>query len=264
MALIAAADVPGSADAKFDVRGPAAFQAGHLPRSYCLTPSEWEDWLKAPGFDDLATWRTRLGAMGFDGSRAAIVYDDGSMTPAARVWMVLSALGVPTRVVNGGWPAVQSLPVIVTKKGFQPAHPVTFNAPASPPPHKVSILNRHVLRDTLAAVQVLDVRTSAEFTGIDRKTNTRVGKLPGAINLDHKQMLEGSGALRDANELQQLISRAGIADQPGIVTMCQGGGRAALAALGAAAAGYKTVGVYYPSFGDWQKDPSCPVEEPKP
>lgn len=260
MALISAPTALDQQDAVFHVRGRAAFEAGHLPGAFCLTPADWEEWLKKPDFDQLDVWQARLGEIGFDGSRAAIVYDDGSMTPAARVWMVLSAIGVPARVVNGGWPALQSLPRTRSEMGFAPRQAVPFRSPPTPPPHRVEIVNRHKLRDALGKVQVLDVRTAAEFTGADRKTNTRVGRVPGAINVDHKQMLEHNGSLRAAPELLQLISSAGVAPTPGIVTMCQGGGRAALAALGAAAAGYKTVGVYYPSFGDWQKDASCPVE----
>lgn len=44
-----------------------------------------------------------------------------------------------------------------------------------------------------------------------------------------------------------------------VVTHCDGGGRAALAALAAVNAGQKNVSAYYLSFSDWAKDESCSI-----
>jgi thiosulfate/3-mercaptopyruvate sulfurtransferase len=44
-----------------------------------------------------------------------------------------------------------------------------------------------------------------------------------------------------------------------VVTHCDGGGRAALAAIAAVRAGYDDVRAYYLSFADWAKDQSCPI-----
>ena len=57
-------------------------------------------------------------------------------------------------------------------------------------------------------------------------------------------------------------SLALAAIRPGerVVTHCDGGGRASLAALAALRAGYADVGAYYLSFSDWASDESCPIE----
>lgn len=56
-----------------------------------------------------------------------------------------------------------------------------------------------------------------------------------------------------------MLERAGF--QPGerIIMHCDGGGRAALAALAAVQAGFTHVDVYYLSFADRAKDESCPI-----
>ncbi|MDP1645116.1 MAG: hypothetical protein Q8L71_06385 [Thiobacillus sp.] len=38
----------------------------------------------------------------------AVVYDDGRMTEAARVWFILQYFGARTAILNGGWPAITS------------------------------------------------------------------------------------------------------------------------------------------------------------
>jgi hypothetical protein len=44
-----------------------------------------------------------------------------------------------------------------------------------------------------------------------------------------------------------------------VVTLCDGGGRAALAAAATLRAGYRDVRAYYLSFADWAKDESCAI-----
>jgi thiosulfate/3-mercaptopyruvate sulfurtransferase len=106
------------------------------------------------------------------------------------------------------------------------------------------------------SVQIFDARTAAEFTGEDLKGNKRGGHLPGAAHLNHRDLLDGRH-LRPAAELAQMMADAGIRGGVPVVTHCQSGRRAALAALAALAAGQEDVRVYYLSFGDWAADDSC-------
>ncbi|HKM72773.1 MAG TPA: rhodanese-like domain-containing protein [Stellaceae bacterium] len=55
------------------------------------------------------------------------------------------------------------------------------------------------------------------------------------------------------------LERVGFGPSDHIVTHCEGGGRAALAAAAAVRAGYDDVRVYYLSFADWVRDESCPI-----
>ncbi|TGN49789.1 hypothetical protein E4L95_18010 [Paracoccus liaowanqingii] len=92
-------------------------------------------------------------------------------------------------------------------------------------------------------------------------TNFRafLGHLPGAAHLDHRDLLDGQ-RLRPASELAQMMADAGFDGGSPVITHCQGGGRAALAALAAITAGQADVRVYYLSFGDWAADESCPLQ----
>jgi thiosulfate/3-mercaptopyruvate sulfurtransferase len=111
--------------------------------------------------------------------------------------------------------------------------------------------------------QVFDARTRAEYTGQDLRKNTRGGHIPGAINIPHKELLDEHGRLRSPGALAALFEQAGFKRGQPVITHCDGGGRASLAALAAERAGYGPVLNYYLSFGDWAADASCPVVQTK-
>lgn len=98
-------------------------------------------------------------------------------------------------------------------------------------------------------VRIFDARTPSEFSGTDLRNNARGGHLPSARLLPHANLLD-NGLVRPASDLRQMLSDVGF--QPGdhIVTHCDGGGRAALAAIAAVRAGYTDVRAYYLSFSD--------------
>ena len=123
----------------------------------------------------------------------------------------------------------------------------------------VGLVDRDRLKAELDGdVRIFDARTAAEFNGEDLRRNARGGHLPGARLLPHASLLD-NGRLKPAGELRALLTEAGF--QPGdhVVTHCDGGGRAALAAVAAVRAGYEDVRAYYLSFADWAKDESCPI-----
>jgi len=59
--------------------------------------------------------------------------------------------------------------------------------------------------------------------------------------------------------LRGMMEQVGFGPGDYIVTHCEGGGRAALAAAAAQRAGFEDVRVYYLSFADWARDESCPI-----
>jgi thiosulfate/3-mercaptopyruvate sulfurtransferase len=214
---------------------------------------------------EIGFWAAEIGCLGVDGSRPVAVLDDGRITEAARAWFILQHFGVPAAIVDGGWPALEPLlrasGAIETGKAQGP-RPVAFTP--RPGGGRVALTEREALRDALAAAdagpQVFDARTAAEHTGEDLRKNRRGGHLPGAANLPHAALLGEGNRLRSAPELRAMLEEAGLRPGGRVVTHCDGGGRAALAALAAVRAGYAEVSAYYMSFADWAADKSCPVQ----
>jgi thiosulfate/3-mercaptopyruvate sulfurtransferase len=241
---------------QLDVRDPDSYARGHLPHAARVPVEIWEAAAKAgeTSFDNVSYWEQAISALGVVNQTPVIIYDDGRMTEAARVWFILQYYGADAAILNGGWPAIEkrddfleaTLPLIA---------PSAFDA--QPGAGRVGLVDRQTLKAELDSdVRIFDARTKGEYGGNDLRRNARGGHLPGATLLPHADLLNGS-FVRPATELHDLLSTAGF--QPGdhIVTHCDGGGRAALAA--AARAGYNDVRAYYLSFSDWAKDESCTI-----
>lgn len=228
--------------------------ADEVPADITVVPiSEWIETAKRSetGFDDLQYWQGELGKLGIGQDALTVVVDDGGMTEAARVWFILQYFGLPAVVLNGGLTDLAQIPA--------QAAPTTENPVLRPGSGKVGLMSRSDVRGGSDVIQIFDARTAAEYQGKDLKGNARGGHLPGAAHLDHRDLLDGKH-LRSASEIATLMDNAGFDGTRPVVTHCNGGGRAALAALAALAAGQEDVRVYYLSFADWAADESCPLE----
>ena len=238
-----------------DARDQASFDAGHAPGAVRVPIDVWDKAAKAPGagFSDAAFWSGAFTELGVDRGVVGVAYDSGAMTNAARVWFILQYHGLPCLILNGGWQALSAASVP------QAAAPKAGRVQASPGAGLVGVVDRHTLKQQLGSqAAVFDSRTRAEFTGEDSRNRARSGHLPGARHLSHADLMR-NGVVHPAPVLRSMLEQAGFGDGDSIVTHCEGGGRAALAAAAAVRAGFRDVRVYYNSFADWVRDESCPV-----
>jgi thiosulfate/3-mercaptopyruvate sulfurtransferase len=238
-----------------DARDQAAFDAGHAPNAMRAPSDAWDKAIKAEdiGFGQTTFWEDAIKSLGIGPGVTAVTYDSGAMTNAARVWFVLQYFGIPSLILNGGWPALAA--------GGVPAGagPTSSGPHLSPGAGSVGVVDRTTLKGQLdGAAHVFDSRTRAEFTGEDARGRPRSGHLPGARHLSHTDLMD-KGVVYPAAKLRGLMEAVGFGPGDHIVTHCEGGGRAALAAAAAVRAGFDDVRVYYLSFGDWARDESCPI-----
>ncbi len=258
--IVEPTELPGAGAIRLlDARNQRAFDAGHAAGAVRIPIEQWEPKARssATAFDDTPYWQREIAALGIGGADQVVVYDDGRMIEASRAWLILQYLGVDARILNGGWPAIEGERPALQAEPL--AATADFRAGKNAGP--VHLIDRAKLKAKLdSEVGILDVRTPAEFDGKDLRQNPRGGHLPGSHALPHAQLLEG-GRFRAAAELRKLLADAGIEDGSQLVTLCDAGGRAALAAAAAVRAGFTDVHVYYPSFSDWAHDQSCPVEQ---
>ncbi|HQR53515.1 MAG TPA: rhodanese-like domain-containing protein [Burkholderiales bacterium] len=240
-----------------DVRDRTAFDAGHPPGAVRVPIELWEAAAKADetSLENVEYWETEIRKLGVTREVLAVVYDDGRMTEAARVWFILQYFGARASVLNGGWPVIakgQLLPRVAA-----PSHAEEFMAQPGAGP--VGLLVREQVKAQLnSQARIFDARSAAEYAGEDLRRNQRGGHLPGARHLAHTSLLE-SGRLLSPEQLNRLLNDAGFRPGDHIITHCDGGGRAALAAVAAISAGFSNVKAYYLSFADWARDDSCPV-----
>lgn len=238
----------------YDARDAASFAAGSAPNAIHVPSDAWDAAAKAPGtgFENTAYWQAALHAIGVDNNATAVVFDNGTMNSAARVWFILQYFGARAVILNGGWAALANASI---PAGVGPGSGFT----ARPGSGAAGLIDRATLKAQLETeAHVFDTRTRAEYTGEDPRKNKRGGRLPGARHLSHTELLD-HGRVKDPAEIRAMLEDVGFEDGHRIVTHCEGGGRAAVGAAAALRAGFPDVRVYYLSFSDWAKDDTAPI-----
>jgi thiosulfate/3-mercaptopyruvate sulfurtransferase len=249
-----------------DARPEADFSRARLPGARSAAAQAWDKLARSGNpLEDRAAWAARLGALGLDGSTPIIIYDAGGMTDAARVWFILQNAGaINVTILDGGLKVFQTLPGadrFINTSTAIPSHTATTFVPAPLTQAAAAPMNKGSLRSLdRSRNQILDARTPDEFTGTDARGNARAGRVPGSVSIPHTDLIASSGRLKSGPELRSLFIAAGLDPSKPIVTYCQSGGRASLAALAAIEAGFGPVSNYYNSFGEWAADMTCPVE----
>jgi thiosulfate/3-mercaptopyruvate sulfurtransferase len=237
-----------------DVRGPNAHTRGHIPGSRPLVLGS-----PPPGADDEMVRELakevalRLRRHGITGGERLVLVDRGDgmgAMPAAQ----LAELAGHTRVsiLLGGiamWPGdLQEGPV-----ELEPVREASFEANARALPTRQELASR--LDD--AALTILDVRTTEEYTG--KKGNhcdPRQGHIPGAKNVDVADLFAGPGQPESPERIRELV---GLPEGAEVVAYCHSGSRSALATLALRSAGYDARN-YAGSWHEWSRHDELPLE----
>ncbi len=252
-------------DAKLDYDAAHIPGARYLNWSTDLTDLDHDvDGMIAPP-EKVAATMERLGI----GDDTLIVgYDHEGGHFASRLWLVLARYGhgAQVRILDGGWTAWQ-----------QEGRPETADVPAVASGATFSLdpdaFRPELVADadaTLAASEaddavVLDVRRWTEYTGEEARA-ARGGRIPNVAyglwndNLDW----DGDRRFLAPDALKARANKLGIPDGAPVVTYCQGGVRAAHAAIALIMAGWEDVKVYDGSWAEWGNREDLPIETGEP
>ena len=257
--LLVEADALKAVDAKtivlLDARDAKAYAAGHVPGAVQLNLPEFAKAVP----DTPEAWADKLGKLGIKADTPVVVYA-ADAREAARAWWLLKYAGADkVRLLNGGYAAWEKAGGTVETTAHEPKA-VAFGKPAKTDrlAEKENLLS--ILKDKTH--QILDARSNDEYCGAAGKA-TRLGRIPGAIQLEWSELLTADKKFKSPDELKKLIADRKIDLNQPAVTYCQGGGRAAVLALGLELMGAKSVKNYYKSWGEWGNATDTPVEVPK-
>ena len=239
----------------------ARYLAGHIPGAIHV---HWLDDLSAadttvttflPNAEEAAD---RLGRLGIAHEKTVVAYSDGGNLYASRLWHVLVHYGHQrVAILDGGIEKWQAEDRPLEHGGVTPTS-ARFEPRTSDWMRGISATE--ILRGLDdPAVRLVDVRDHAEFSG-EQKRAARGGHMPGAMLWPWEQNLNADGTLRDPSEIRARARAAGLLPEHELVTYCQGGVRAAHAALALRIAGYPRVRIYDGSWAEWGNDPALPVE----
>jgi thiosulfate/3-mercaptopyruvate sulfurtransferase len=242
-----------------DARPRKDYLAGHAPGARWVDRDAWNKAIVTDTGPD--KWIDLIGALGIDGSRPVVVYDDDRSREASRVWWMLRHWGLgDVRVLNGGWKGWR-------KVGDSVAAEPAFTAAEPKLKHTAE---RHASREQMLELlkggkihQIIDARSKEEHCG-EKATAKRNGAVPGAKHLEWSDTIDAkTGRFKSAPELKKLMKDAGIDPDKPTTTYCQSGGRAAVMAFVFELMSGKPAANYYRSWAEWGNDPDTPVVTPK-
>lgn len=241
--------------------GEAAYDAGHLPDSVFINLDEdlAGDPEVGPGRHPLPSpeeFAESMERVGIGSDSVVVAYDDAGGSIAARLWWMLTTLGVQCAVLDGGisaWTGELSIDVPSRRTG--PHFEVR--------PWPLDAFVDAVAVDTLrrdGRVVVLDARSTDRYNGLPNPIDKRPGHIPNAESAPWVDNLDpATGRFRSVGELRDRFTRLGARRDRPAVSYC-GSGVTACHNLLALAVAQLPMGRLYPgSWSDWSADEGRPV-----
>jgi thiosulfate/3-mercaptopyruvate sulfurtransferase len=200
-----------------------------------------------------------MSQMGIGDGASVVTYDASGSINAARLWWCLTYYGhTDVRVLNGGW-----------NRWLKEGRPITMAVPNvapaqfTPRPDESVRASAEYIMGVLdnPDVVILDVRSDGEWDGTNNRGNKRGGHMPGAVHCEWLNNITNDEArfLKPPADLRAMFEGLGVTPDKEIVTVCQGGIRAAQAMWTLKLLGYHRVRDYDGSFRDWGNRDDTPI-----
>lgn len=187
-----------------------------------------------------------LGDKGISNTSTIVVYDQGTGKYAGRLYWILKYMGCnDVKILDGQ-----------LKAWMGARKPITKNPTSVSKLMFTANVNKSILA-TMADVKsdnflLLDVRSAAEFIGTEGETE-RKGHIPGAKNMEYKEVLTDAGAFKSKEEIQAVTTKVGLSTDKPVILYCTSSVRAGIVfAAFTDILGYTKVKVYDGAFYEWE------------
>lgn len=240
-----------------DVRPRADYDKGHVPGAIWVDGKAAQALAAKPGgLADRDAWAAWTAPLAISPDDEVLVLDGARQLDAARVWWLLSYLGVAkVGLVDGNMAAWdrerRPMTVEVPKVDPRP-FPVTFQADR--------IADQAATRAAIEGrtATVIDARSHAEYVG-GQKMSRRAGHIPDACRVEWSDLVTADGRFVDEATVRSRISGLKLPTSGPVITHCQGGGRASVDAFVFERLGFP-VRNYYLGWSDWGNTDATPVD----
>ncbi|MCU1346853.1 MAG: sseA [Acidimicrobiia bacterium] len=250
--------------------GRAAHEAGHIPGAVFV---DLDRDLSAPPsvalgrhpLPSAASFAEALGRLGIGDGDAVVAYDDAGGSIAARLWWMLTSIGQPAAVFDGGitgWTGpLESGPL---ESGPLESGPVERSAvvrEVRPWPADRFVGLDHVDRIRHdPSVALLDARSAARYSNGDPAIDGAPGHVPGARSAPWADNIDpASGGFRSQAELRARFERLEVDRADTVVAYCGSGVTACHDLLALHLAGFTNTALFTGSWSAWSADPGRPA-----
>ncbi|CRE79370.1 TPA: 3-mercaptopyruvate sulfurtransferase [Yersinia enterocolitica] len=242
----------------------AEFEQGHIPGAVYFdidaiadSSTDLPHMLPSP-----QVFSEMVGQLGASEQHTLVIYDDGNLFSAPRVWWTFRIFGAQkVYILAGGFSGWQQAGFVLESGPTFPT-PQTFNATFN----DAAVKNVHEVLAALGnnEIQILDARPAGRFKALEPepRPGLRLGRIPGSINVPWGSMVE-NGNLKSPQELEAIFAAQGVDLTKPIITSCGSGVTAAVVALGLAAVNAPSVALYDGSWAEWGASDSLPIDSTK-
>lgn len=242
-----------------DARSSKAYQAGHIAGAASFPISLTYKNQKLNGkISQPAAIQKNFRARGISKDSQVIVYDNGDLVDAARLFWVLEVYGLTqVKVLDHGY-----------DDWLNKAYPISLKEPVSTPSQYIATLNHRRLASkftTQLATRnknqlVIDARSTSDYVG-DTSSAKRFGHIPTALSIPASHNIsvaEGVAGLKPISQLTELYSN--IPKDKKVVIYCAFGRVSSVNYLALRELGYD-VSNYDASWNEWGNDFKLPIEK---
>lgn len=200
-----------------------------------------------------------LARLGIRRHTPVVVYDTIDTMFAARLWYLLTWVGMNARVLDGGLAAWEGAGFAVV------ASPAAVLTPVDPWVAEPA-REAWITKDELLARSEADARPLvcglpvASFAGTAPTRYSRRGHIPGSVNVSSRDLFAPDGTVRGEAELREAYVVEGALGEEEVLLYCGGGISATANALTLAQLGVTAVRVYDGSLEEWSADESLTLE----
>lgn len=225
------------------------YKVSHLINSIYI---KHKDLTKPTGPEGVLKTPTELakifGSKGVSDKNTIVIYDDGKNKNSTRMYWILKYLGAPNvKLLHKNMATWRKARLPITKAPTK-VKPTTFTAKVNKAiAADFTYVKAHL---TDSKVVFVDARSAAEFNGTNTKEPSK-GHIPGAKNLEWKEVEKENGALKSNAELQKLFDANGITKNKTIVLYCGTSVRAAIIYVALKDLGYNNVKIYDGAYNEW-------------
>lgn len=188
-----------------------------------------------------------FGANGVSESKKIVVYDEGAMKYASRVYWILKYMGAANvQVLDGGLEAWKAGRKPVTKNPTNITK-TTFNG--KPNTSMIATIDDVKAAAGKSSFVIVDVREANEYKAQDGKSPGHIG---GSVNIDHTTLIDAKGLMKPKAELEKIFTAGGATKDKTIYLYCSTGVRTGKAYIALVKIlGYPNVKVYDGGLNEW-------------
>lgn len=208
---------------------------------------------------DREQFKENMQRLGVGSNKQVVLYDQGGLGFATRLWFELRWLGLEkVAVLNGGFKAWTNAKYPVSSEPVEPSPAVIESASSLETPIPMSVVQNNLKKHSYL---VVDARPESRFHGIGENVDHKAGHIPGSVSRPGSENFNPDGTFKSPVELRKEFLMLLNGRNPSqIINSCGSGVNASVNLFAMDYAGLVGSHLYVGSWSQWIDDDSNPVE----